>query len=115
VHIDSILYEDQKLTVRCSGEFGEGSQGQPSADLLNACLSRWMDDHTENRVGVIEVDLRDVDYCWGDGPLSSTVSFVLRRGVSLIRLVASAGNAQSVRDLVEWSKLPWFTVVDGDA
>ena len=115
MRINSICYEDQIMTICCSGEFGIGSQGQQSADLLFDRLIRWMDDHSDKHVKMIDLDFRNVDYKWGDGPISAMVPMVTRHSVSSIRIIANARNSRSLHDLIQESKLPWFTVVDADA
>jgi len=109
MQIDSMKFRDSVLSVKCSGVFGIGSGGHPSAMLLNKSIVEWMETHPEVRVEQIDIDFTEVDYTWGDGPVSSMVIFV-GKGVSRIHYIASPQNRKPLENLIKLTRLPWFTI-----
>jgi hypothetical protein len=103
--VDSVEYTDSVLRVKCSGSFGVGSKGNPSAKVLRETIESWMNAHTEERVEKIEIDYTDVEYSWGDGPVSSVLPLI-KRGVNRIRLIASPQNRAALQSLVDSSGFP---------
>jgi hypothetical protein len=103
--IDSVDYTDPVLRVMCSGPYGVGSKGNPSAKVLRETIENWMDAHPELRVEQIEIDYTDVEYFWGDGPVSSVLPLI-KRGVTRIRLIASSQNRAALQSLVDYSGFP---------
>jgi hypothetical protein len=101
------------LALKCSGAFGVGTQGAPSAELLTRTIRNWLAAHPEEPVTEIEVDYTRVDYAAGDGPVSSMVAF-LRDGVATFRLIGSASNWESLKSLLEACQLPMFELVRAD-
>jgi hypothetical protein len=99
MQVDNIRYHEGVLEVKCSGEYGVGSDGNPSADLLAKKIALWIADHPDRPVVQIDVDYSEVDYSWGDGPLSSMFPFIAE-GVTKIRLIASSQNRESLESLV---------------
>jgi hypothetical protein len=83
MQVDDINYREGMLQVKCSGEYGVGSDGNPSADLLAKYIALWIADHPDQPVAQIDVDYSEVDYSWGDGPVSSMFPFVAK-GVTKI-------------------------------
>lgn len=66
-----------------------------------------MADHPAERVEEIEVDYTEVDYSWGDGPVSSMIAF-LRQGVTRFRLLASSSNYDALKGLLGACHVPGF-------
>ena len=114
MQIDSLHFDAPVLTVKCSGVFGLGSAGNPSGALIAESIERWMISHPGDQVKQLVVDYTDVEYSWGDGPVSSVIPFV-KRGITEIRLLASSRNVEPLQDLVTGSNVPWFVVELGDA
>ena len=54
--VDSVDYTDPVLRVKCSGPFGVGSKGNPSAKVLRETIESWMNAHPEQRVEQIAVN-----------------------------------------------------------
>jgi hypothetical protein len=113
MQIDTLSFQDSILRVKCSGVFGVGSEGNPSGILLRKSIENWMQSHPGVKVEQIEIDLTDVIYSWGDGPISSLIIF-MTRGVSQFRFLASLQNQKPLQNLIETSKLPGFTVEGSD-
>jgi hypothetical protein len=109
MEIVTIAYgpESGILMLKCRGLFGVGSKGQPSGELLARTIEHWIAEHAGKRLNEIEVDYSEVDYAWGDWPVSSMVLF-LRHGVERFHLVAGPANYAALRSLVEGCNLPWF-------
>jgi len=115
MQIDSIEYHDHLLRATCSGVFGIGSQGQPSATLLRESIEEWMLSHPTDRVDHMVIDYTKVEYEWGDGPASSMISFI-KGGVNKVRLVANHRNLLPLRNLfTENGLLMWFEVEEDQA
>jgi len=112
LEIDTITYSAECgiLSVKCSGKFGVGSGGNPSAELLMGTIKQWMSDHPEQSVTEIEIDYTRVDYAWGDGPVWSMVG-LLDQGVDKFRLIGSSSNCDSLKGLLEGCRLPWFELL----
>jgi hypothetical protein len=68
IRVDAIRDENGALEAVCSGDWGIGSQGTPSARLAMESIDAWLAAHPQAAVREIRLDLRDVDYEWGDGP-----------------------------------------------
>jgi hypothetical protein len=102
--------ESGTLRVVCSGEFGVGSAGNPSGELLTRAIRRWIGEHKEEPVVEIEIDYSGANYAWGDGPVSSMVP-LLAGGIVKCRLIASADNCGPLKNLLEACTLPWFELV----
>ncbi len=113
--IDAVTYDSGSgtLEVNCSGRFGVGTEGQPSVDRLSRIVERWLADHPEKPVTEIEIDYTSVDYSWGDGPVSSVLSF-MRQGVAKFRFIGSSSNCDSFKNLLDGCNLPWFELVRSD-
>src|SRR5262245_45572842 len=113
MEVDVLSYspETQVLMVKCSGRFAMGSAGV-SEPLLPA-VKRWIVSHADSRVTEIVVDFREVEYSWGDGPVSSMVS-LLHHGVSRFRFLASPSNQDALTSLIKASKLPGFVISRSD-
>jgi hypothetical protein len=111
VDIDALSYSPETgiLTVKCRGRFGVGSEGNPSSELLTRTIEDWILNHGNARVTEIEVDYADVNYSWGDGPVSSMVPF-LRQGVARFHLIASPSNHDALKGLLKACNLPWFVL-----
>lgn len=77
MEVDDLNYRDGVPYVKCSGEYGVGSDGNPSAELLENVIAQWITEH--HPVTQIDVDYSEVDYSWGDGPLSSAFFSGARR------------------------------------
>jgi hypothetical protein len=114
MQIDSLNFHDSILKVKCSGVFGVGSEGNRSGILLKKSIEDWMESHPGAKVNQIEIDLTNVSYSWGDGPISSLIVF-LTRGVSRIRLIAGPQNRNALQTLIDTSKIPGFAVEGSDA
>ena len=113
MQIDGLFHRDRVLSVKCSGRFGIGSEGNPSAELLKSSIQHWIDAHPGVLIEQLDIDYSKVEYSWGDGPLWSAYPLV-RRGVKKIRLIASAQNQAALESLVTESRMPWFVVVPQD-
>ena len=111
MRVENLAYDSGVLRATCSGEWDAGSDGNPSCQLLTETIQCWLDEHPQQRVSMIEVDYRDVDYTWGDGPVSSLVPF-LQRDIKSFRLLPSPANRDALLSLVQSSSLPWFEVTD---
>ncbi len=99
MQVDRLEYRDGLLEVKCSGEYGVGSDGNPSAELLGESIALWIANHPSHPVAQIDVDYTEVDYSWCDGLLSSMFPY-LAQGVAKIRLIASSQNRKSLEELV---------------
>jgi hypothetical protein len=99
IRIESVQYRDGVLVVSCSGEYGVGSDGQPSDDLLVDTINGWLADHPEESVRQIDVDYSEVEYSWGDGPMSIFFCRVIC-AAETIRLIAGPQNREALRSLV---------------
>ena len=110
--IDTTTYnrESRILSVKCSGKYGVGSGGNPSAELLLGTIKQWKSDHPEEPVTEIEIDYTRVDYSWGDGPVSS-MGPLLAQGVEKVRLIGSSSNCEPLKGLLEGCRLPWFELL----
>jgi hypothetical protein len=113
--IDTVTYSPGSgiLTLKCSGSFGIGTEGNPSAELLTRTIQHWIADYPGNPVNEIEIDYTEVDYSWGDGPVSSMVA-LLGQGVRTFRVIASSSNCDSLKSLLESCNLPWFELLRVD-
>jgi hypothetical protein len=76
MQVDNIDFIDSVLVVKCSGVFGIGSEGNPSGSLLTKSIDEWMLSHPDERVEELVIDYSDVEYSWGDGPVSSMIPFI---------------------------------------
>ncbi len=115
MEIETVTYapDSGMLRVKCSGRFGQGSEGRPSGELLARTVERWIADHADQRVQVVQVDYTEVDYSWGDWPVSSLVPFV-RHGVARCHLIAGPSNYDSLKGLLEACHVPWFMLSHAD-
>lgn len=111
MNVTGLEFVDGALKVTCSGKYGEGSKGQPSAEQVRSSIERWIEGHPDQSVTRIDVDYTDVDYSWGDGPVSSLVQFY-KRGVSKMRIIASRKNLDSLEGLVTSCNIPFIEVVE---
>ena len=109
MQIDLLSFYDSILRVKCSGVFGAGSEGNPSGELLNSSIRNWMESHPGARVEQIDIDLIEVDYSWGDGPISSLISFI-SQDVTRFCFIAGPQNLKPLQNLIKISGLPGFTV-----
>ena len=98
--IDKTHIEDTTLTIVCSGKFGIGSQGNPSAHLIYVEIKSFLDDN-DLKITQIEIDFRRVEYEWGDGPLSAIMPFMSKN--LQIKFLASQENSKSLHSLFEQS------------
>lgn len=113
MQIDSLNFHDSILRVKCSGVFGVGSGGNHSGKRLRESIKNWMESHPGTKVEQIDIDLTEVDYSWGDGPISSLIAFITQ-GVAKFRFIASPQNRKPLHNLIKTSKLPGFTVEGPD-
>jgi hypothetical protein len=113
MQIGSLEFRDSILSVRCLGVFGIGTDGNPSGMLLSKSIKAWMETHPEAKVEQIDVDFTEVDYTWGDGPVSCLVIFVAQ-GVARIHFIPSHQNRKPLENLIKFSKFPWFTVGEAE-
>lgn len=97
------------ITVRCVGSFGTGSKGNPSTQLVAESVKNWMDQHPDDFVAGIILDLREVEYEWGDGPISSLIP-LLSLSVGSLGILASDENRAALQNLVAASKVPYLFV-----
>ena len=104
MRIHSVDFDHSVLSVRCSGVFGIGSEGNPSGILLTESIERWMLSHPGQHVEQLVIDYADVEYSWGDGPVSSVIPFI-KRGVTKVRLIASQQNLEPLQELVDGSDM----------
>ena len=114
MRIDTIEFSESVLRMKCSGPFGIGSEGNPSGRLLKQSIESWITSHPGEHVKQIDIDYSDVEYTWGDGPLSSIIPFI-QQGVIKIRLIGGSQNWKSLENLVGASGLPWVVVERRDA
>ena len=113
MQIDSIESYDGTLTVKCSGTFGIGSEGIPSGNRLKESIEQWVADHPMAVVSRIHIDMTSVAYEWGDGPISSMISF-LGSGVGHVQILAGAQNAKALESLVKACRIPRVHVKRAD-
>ena len=109
MRVESIEYADGVLRVRCSGTIGTGTESVASMEPLSEALNGWMREHANHPVKEIIVDFRDVDYRWGDAPISCLLPF-LRKGVQRVHYVASARSAPALQNLLRMAAMPGFSV-----
>jgi hypothetical protein len=115
MRIQTLEFDGRHLMVKCSGPFGVGSAGHSSAVLLREAIEEWLRCSVHVPVDELVVDFTDVDYEWGDGPVTSTLPLIAKRLVARVRFVANANNRRSLQSLVDASGLqtaglPWFVV-----
>jgi hypothetical protein len=109
VRVESIDCSAGVLSVRCSGVVGIGGQSVASMRCVSDALAEWMGAHSDDSVREIIVDFTDVDYRWGDAPISCMIRFC-RRGDRRVHYVASAGSAAALEGLFRMANIPWFSV-----
>ena len=119
MRIAALEFDGHALRVKCAGPFGVGSEGHASAVLLRETIDAWLMSPGHGRVDELIIDFTDVDYEWGDGPVTSTLPFVAKRRVARVRLLANARNQRALESLVDASGLeavglPWFVVQGTD-
>ena len=105
MRVENLDYRDGTLEVVCSGQYGVGSDGNSSADLVKTSIEQWCSDHPDQTVVQIDVDYTGVDYVWGSGPVSSMVPF-FAKGVAKCRIIANLRNRYSLADLVATCRVP---------
>jgi len=98
--INSINRRGHCLFIVCSGEFGIGSEGNPSADLIVETAVQWMDTHPDSSLTHAVIDFTDVDYLWGNGPTSAAVR-IGRRGPTSITIKANDANQEPLENLLQ--------------
>ena len=108
--VDEIELEAQTLTVRCSGFFGRGSEGAGDGGKLRSSIDSWLDGNPATQAKQIVIDFRDVDYVWGDWPVSAVLPIVKQRGILEIRYLASPDNRQALEGLIEACNITCFGV-----
>ncbi len=108
--VTGLEFNEGVLRVTCTGEHGVGSEGHPSAILVKSSIDQWIESHPGQSVSLIEVDYTEVDYVFGDGPVSSLMGFY-QQGVSRFRLIAGPNNLESLEGLVKGCNIPYFEVV----
>jgi hypothetical protein len=102
------------LRVRCKGTIGIGTESVASMEPLSEALEVWMRENPDHAVREIIVDFRDVDYRWGDAPISCLLPFLVT-GVQRVHYVASASSAPALEDLLRTAAMPGFSVERADA
>jgi hypothetical protein len=107
VKIESVSAEGEVLTIRCSGDFGYGSGGNQSGDLVEQTIKRWMTKNPKHQIKEIVLDLTNVEYEFGNAPQSAVSRFYLN-GVERWKFIANAKNLAPLRSLVQCN--PEFSV-----
>jgi hypothetical protein len=97
--INSIDVRGDCLFIVCSGEFGVGSEGNPSADLIVETAVQWMDTHPDSSLTHAVIDFTDVDYYWGNGPTSAAAR-IGRRGLRSITIKSNDTNREPLENLL---------------
>jgi hypothetical protein len=100
IKIDKTFIKGSTLTIVCSGIFGIGSEGTPSAQLIRNEIVSFLN-NKDLKVTYIEIDFRRVKYEWGDGPLSAIMSIM--DSDLHIKYLASKENFQSLFTLFKQS------------
>ena len=108
--IDEITQEAEILVVRCSGFFGRGSEGAGDGQRLRSSIKRWARDHPDAAASRLVIDFREVDYMWGDWPISALIHLIQEGQVTEIRYLASPDNHQALKGLVDVCNVPCFDV-----
>ena len=111
MQVTRLEFNEGTLVVTCDGEHGVGSDGRPSAGLLKSTIESWLQNHPGQSVAQIDVDYTDVNYSWGDGPVSSMIGFS-RQGKTRIRLIAGPDNFEALAGLVKSCNIPFIEVVN---
>ena len=109
MRVESIDVAEDLLRVRCSGTVAIGTESIASMRPVADALTAWMSEHPDHPVRVISVDFREVDYRWGDAPVSSLLPFV-RQGVQQFVYLASRKSAPALETLISIANMPWFSV-----
>ena len=98
--IETTRIKGSTLSIICSGRFGIGSEGNSSATLIQNEIESAISKYG-HEIKVIEIDFLNVEYKWGDGPISAIAS-VLKSGLK-IKYIANDQNVRSLSDLVHQS------------
>jgi hypothetical protein len=93
---------------------GIGTGGIASMRPVSDALAGWMAEHPDDSVKEIFMDFTDVDYRWGDAPVSCLIPFI-RQGVQHVHFVASGSSAPALESLLGVVNMPWFSVERVDA
>ncbi len=99
---ESAKLKDGSLIVVCSGDFGYGSGGNESARTIYKRINDWSTEHAGVSITHIVLNFVNVDYIWGDGPLSGVV-FPLMRKCKIFTFVTNKKNDMPLRNLVEFA------------
>jgi len=95
---ESIEGAEGVLRVRCSGTVGIGTESVDSMRSLTDAVASWMGQYPDDFVRDIVVDFTDVDYRWGDAPVSCLLPF-FRQGIQRVHYVATASSALALETL----------------
>jgi hypothetical protein len=114
VVVDSLHSAKQVLKVRCSGTIGIGSESVSSMRPLANAVAAWLRSHPDQSVREIVVDFTDVEYRWGDAPVSCLLPFI-RQGVDRVRFLASGRCASALEGLFAATNMHWFSIEQVDA
>ena len=90
------VVENSRVRIVCSGVYGIGSEGNPSAQLVRDALEDALQ-LGKTSVLSVTVDYTEVRYEWGDGPIWSLWPAVER--ALEIEILASHANAGPLRRL----------------
>ena len=102
-----IDYSDKILRIKCSGDYGIGSEGNQSAEKVRKTIESWLKNN-QVKTASLEIDYRDVHYEWGDGPISSIVPFLRVLKVNQkIRFIVNERNKNAISNLVNYCNLPF--------
>ncbi len=97
------------LRIACAGEYGVGSDGNPSGELVRGVIEQCLQE-SPSLVSEIIIDFTEVDYEAGDGPVSSVMPAV-ERGLRITYIVGKA-NREPMNALLLASGLSeWIKVV----
>lgn len=114
MRVETIEASEGLLRVRCSGIVGVGTESVASVRPVTDAVADWITEHPGQAVQEIVMDFRDVDYRWGDAPVSGLMPLLLR-GVRRVHYIASVRNASALESLLGAAKIPGFSVERVDA
>ena len=86
--------------IICSGRFGIGSEGNYSAKLIQKEIEQIIS-KPDLQITEVEIDFLNVEYEWGDGPISA-ISSVLNDRLK-IKYFVNEQNAQPLINLFDQS------------
>ena len=107
--VKQIQLSGSTLSMTCVGDYGVGSNGNPSGEVVRSTLEQALQDAT-GEVLSVTIDFSDVIYVWGDGPTWSVLPAV-ERGLR-VKYLAGQANLERLSNLMSETRfIEWVEVV----